>query len=343
MSKEIQKIPPGQYSTIMPESIENLSKKVYDGREKEARMDYRNGKRYLTMSQYCEGRYGGRIVKIPLSSGCSCPNRDKTRGTGGCAFCWMPPQESIGSLSEQYQIGCGRLLPKWPNARPVGYFQDYSNTHLPVRRLAALLWEAASLPGIAGLRLATRADCVDREKAALLFEVQQKTGLPVEIELGLQTVHDKTAEQLNRCHSFCEFVAGYSLLQDAGLYLCVHLINGLPGETPEMMVESARTLAALRPGGVKLHMLHLLRDTALARRYRETPFPLLSREEYVGIVCRQLEELPPETVIERLTGDGAADALLEPEWTRGKRAVLNLIDQQLARRNTRQGARVAVF
>lgn len=172
----------------------------------------------------------------------------------------------------------------------------------------------------------------------MLAKFQQSHGLPVEIELGLQTVHDRTASALNRCHSFAEFCAGFSLLREAGLYICVHLINGLPGETPEMMLESARAAGALRPGGIKLHMLHLLRATPLAARYAQEPFPLLSREEYVSVVCGQLERLPPDTVVERLTGDGAADALIAPLWTRNKRAVLNLIDRTLARRGTCQGA-----
>ena len=301
-------------------------------------MQYQNGKRYYTMSQYCRARYGGRIVKVPLLSGCTCPNRDGSRGSGGCAFCSFTPRNISKGISEQYQEGCAHLLSKWPNARPVAYFQEGSNTHLPAPSLAALLAEAAALPEAAGIRIATRADCIDREKAEMLAEFQQSRGLPVEIELGLQTVHDRTAAALNRCHSFAEFCAGFSLLREAGLYICIHLINGLPGETPEMMLESARAAGALRPGGIKLHMLHLLRATPLAARYAQEPFPLLSREEYVSVVCGQLERIPPDTVVERLTGDGAADALIAPLWTRNKRAVLNLIDWTLARRGTCQGA-----
>lgn len=300
-------------------------------------MEYRNGKRYYTMSQYCGERFGGRIVKIPLFSGCSCPNRDGTRGTGGCTFCLFTNDKDSKCLSEQYRLGCAHLLEKWPGARPVAYFQEGSNTHLPPDRLAALLGEVSSLPGLAGIRVATRADCVDREKAALLAGFQQSRGIPVEIELGLQTVHDSTAASLNRCHSYREFCEGISLLRERGLYTCIHLINGLPGETHGMMRESARMAGALRPGGVKLHMLHLLQGTPLAKQYRAEPFPLMTREEYAFVVCDQLALLPPDTVIERLTGDGPADALIAPLWTRQKRAVLNLIDQTLARRDIRQG------
>lgn len=300
-------------------------------------MRYRNGKRYYTMAQYCEERYGGRIVKIPLDWASGCPNRDGTRGTGGCSFCLFPQRNYIAELSEQYSEGLERLAGKWPGARTVAYLQQGSNTHHPPQRLRLLLEETLQLPGLAGIRIATRADCIDREKAALLAQAQRESGLPVEVELGLQTACDRTAAALNRCHSFAEFCRSASLLREEGLYVCVHLINGLPGETPGQMLESARRAGELA-NGVKLHMLHLLRGTPLARRYAQEPFALLSREEYVAVVCGQIGLLPPDVVVERLTGDGPADALIAPLWTRDKRRVLNAIDRELARRDITQGS-----
>ncbi|MEG2203602.1 MAG: radical SAM protein, partial [Oscillospiraceae bacterium] len=164
--------------------------------------------------------------------------------------------------------------------------------------------------------------------------------IPLTVELGLQTAHDRTAEALGRGHSFAEFCAGYALLRERGVRICVHLIDGLPGESADMMRETAREVAALSPDGIKLHMLHLLRGTALAARYAQTPFSLLTREQYVGIVCDQLELLPESCVIERLTGDGAAENLIAPDWTRNKRAVLNAIDAELLRRDSWQGKRI---
>lgn len=301
-------------------------------------MHYRNGKRYYTMAQYCGERYGGRIVKIPLDWGSSCPNRDGTCSVGGCSFCLFPNRINVENISEQYNKGLARLAGKWPGARPVAYLQQGSNTHHPPQRLRALLEETARLPGLAGIRIATRADCVDPERVEILDRVRQESGLPVEIELGLQTAFDGTAAALNRGHSFEAFCQGFTLLRERRFYLCVHLINGLPGETPAQMCESVRRVAALYPDGVKLHMLHLLRGTLLAQRYQREPFPLLEREEYVAVVCEQIGLLPPDVVIERLTGDGAADALIAPLWTRDKRRVLNAIDRELVHRDITQGS-----
>ena len=297
-------------------------------------MQYLNGKRYYTMAQYCRQRFGGRIVKIPLYSGMSCPNRDKTKGTGGCTFCpggEMPLEQH--SLSAQYQAGLA-LAGKWPDARPVAYFQSFSNTYAPVEQVGAMLSEALALRP-AGIRLATRADCIDGEMASLLAHFSQKTVL--ELELGLQTVHDTTAQAINRGHTFAEFCEGFRLLKQYNIYTCVHLINGLPQETSDMMLASVKAVAALRPGGVKLHMLHLLDGTPLAAAWRQSEFPLLSQQEYVAIVCEQLRYFHPRTVIERLTGDGDKKTLIAPLWTRNKRGVLNAIDGVLARQNIRQG------
>lgn len=298
-------------------------------------MQYLNGKRYYTMAQYCRQRFGGRIVKISLSSGMSCPNRDGTKGIGGCTFCLGGAEFSDERipLSVQYKTGLA-LTNKWQDAKPVIYFQNFSNTYAPLARVEALLSEALALHP-AGIRLATRADCINREMADLLACFSEKTVL--ELELGLQTVHDATAQAINRGHTFAEFCEGISLLKQRNIYVCVHLINGLPQEKPDMMLTSAKTLAALRPDGIKLHMLHVVSGTPLAATYSQSAFPLLSQQEYVDVVCNQLRYFHPETVIERLTGDGDKRTLIGPVWTRNKRGVLNAIDSALAHQDIWQG------
>ncbi|WMJ82530.1 TIGR01212 family radical SAM protein [Oscillospiraceae bacterium LTW-04] len=298
-------------------------------------MQYLNGKRYYTMAQYCRERFGSRIVKISLNSGLSCPNRDGVKGTGGCTFCSGGTEAALAQLplSAQYHAGL-TTVDKWRGAKPVAYFQSFSNTYAPIERVEALLNEAIALHP-AGIRLATRADCIDRDMAELLVRFSEKTVL--ELELGLQTVHDATAQAINRGHTFEEFCSGFRLLKQRKIYVCVHLINGLPQETPDMMLTSAKILAALRPDGIKLHMLHVLSGTPLAEIYRQHAFPLLSQQEYVAVVCSQLRYFHPETVIERLTGDGDRRTLIAPIWTRNKRSVLNAIDGALAHQNIWQG------
>lgn len=299
-------------------------------------IQYLNGKRYYTMAQYCRQKFGGRIVKIPLYSGFSCPNRDGTKGTGGCIFCPGGAETVLERLPllAQYHAGLA-LADKWPGAKKVAYFQNFSNTYASIERVETLLKDALLLPELAGIRLATRADCIDSNMADLLTRIAEKTVL--ELELGLQTVHDATAQAINRGHTFAEFCEGLYHLQKRRIYTCVHLINGLPQETTEMMLASAKTLAELRPDGIKLHMLHVVLGTPMAQTYRQREFPLLSQEDYVALVCQQLRCFHPETVIERLTGDGDKKTLLAPLWTRNKRSVLNAIDGALACQNIWQG------
>lgn len=299
----------------------------------------RDGKRYRTLARHLRETTGRRIVKIPLPSGCTCPNRDGTKGVGGCAFCTGRGGGEFSPLSlplaEAYRQGCDTLLQKWPGAAPVAYFQSFSNTYCPPEQLFSLLSSAAALPGVEGIRLATRADCLSSDIVAVLRETAET--IPLTVELGLQTANDETAYRMNRCHTTAEFCEGYDRLQKAGIPACVHLINGLPGDTQRDMLATARLVGKLRPAGVKIHMLHLLRGSALGGQYEKAPFPLLTREEYVSIVCAQLELLCPDTVIERLTGDGDRRTLLAPDWTRNKRAVLNAIDRELSRLDTWQG------
>lgn len=296
-----------------------------------------DNKRYHTLSYHNRHVHGGRVHKAVIDAGLSCPNIDGTRGCGGCIYCdggsgyFTAPALSI---SEQLERERRRIAAKFPDARIIAYFQAHSNTYTDVSNLARMLGEAVQC-GVYGVSLATRADCIDEEKAALIAAQP----VPVTVELGLQTAHDSTARLINRCHSFEEFKAGFGLLKAHGIRTCVHIINGLPQETPEMMLETARQVAALRPEGVKIHLLHVIRGTALHEMYERGEYTPLEKAEYIDIVLRQLELLPPETVIERITGDGDKSKLIAPLWSADKISVLGGIDKAMAERNTVQGKR----
>ena len=309
-------------------------------------------KRYHTYDYYLKHRYGTKCARIPIDAGFSCPNRES--GGGGCTFCsargsgdfcadtLLPPEI-------QFAKGYARLTEKWGKrmqAIPlpaIPYFQAFSNTYAPPGRLrqlyeAALCYRDADgnpVP-IPALAIATRPDCLSPETVDLLCALNRRAD--VTVELGLQSIHDETLRRIRRGHDSAAFLDGFRMLADAGIGICVHIINGLPGETREMMLETVRAVAALHPQFIKIHMLHILRGTVMAEEYARGEFSLLSCEEYVSVVCRQLELLPPETVICRLTGDGAAGDLLAPDWTKNKRAVLAAIDKTLAAQNTCQGA-----
>ncbi|MGM9613242.1 MAG: TIGR01212 family radical SAM protein [Butyricicoccus sp.] len=292
-----------------------------------------DNKRYHTYSYELKRKYGGRVARVPLDAGFTCPNRDGAKSVGGCAFCsarGSGDQVAAGGLAAQYEAGI-RKLGKWPDARYIPYLQAFSNTYAPVERLKAVYEEAISLPGAVGLAIATRADCIDAERADLLAEYAAKTDLTV--ELGLQTIHDRTNAALNRGEGFAEFERAVHLLRARGISVWAHLIDGLPGETRDMMVQSVRVLGQMDVQGVKIHLMHYLRGTVLEHLHHLA----MTREDYVAIVCDQLEVLPAEMVIGRLTGDGPAELLLAPLWSRRKREVLNAIDQELARRDSWQG------
>lgn len=294
-----------------------------------------DNKRYHTYAYALKRKYGGRVARVPLDAGFTCPNRDGTKGVGGCAFCsarGSGDQVAAGGLAAQYEAGI-RKLSKWPDARYIPYLQAFSNTYASVERLKAVYEEALRLPGVVGLAIATRADCIDAERADLLADYAAKTDLTV--ELGLQTIHDRTNAALNRGEGFAEFERAVKLLRARGIAVWAHLIDGLPGETREMMVQSARVLGQMDVQGVKIHLMHYLRGTALEPLHALA----MTREDYVAVVCDQLEVLPASMVIGRLTGDGPAELLLAPLWSRRKREVLNAIDQELVRRDSWQGKR----
>lgn len=301
-----------------------------------------DNKRYHTWNYYLRHRYGKKVCKIPLNAGFSCPNRDGTCGVGGCTYCSGLQSGDFGgdpacSIETQFAQMKAIFDQKWPGSCYIAYFQAGTNTYAPVNVLRKTFEPALALPGVVGLSVATRADCLPKPVLDYLEELSRRTDLTV--ELGLQTVHDQTARLINRGHDYHTFLRGYGELTRRGIPVCIHLINGLPGEDLDMMLQSVRQVAALRPFAVKLHLLHLLRETPLAAQYKAHPFPLLKKDEYVRLICDQLELLPPQTVIQRLTGDGDRRALIGPLWSLRKREVLNAIDQEMVRRDTVQGAR----
>ncbi len=297
-----------------------------------------DNKRYHTLNYHFRRTYGKKLYKAVIDCGFTCPNIDGTKGTGGCIFCdGGSGYFTRGSLSvsEQLESERKRINKKWGNVPIIAYFQANTNTYAPVEKLREVCKTVLECPEVAGISIGTRADCLPDDIMKLLVEISHKTSLTV--ELGMQSVHQQTIDLINRCCTHEEFLHGYNKLKSAGIRTCLHIINGLPGETEEMMLETARQTAELAPDGVKLQMLHVIKGTELAEMYENGEVPLLSRDEYIDIIVKQLEVLPPETVIERITGDGDKSKLIAPLWSADKIAVLGGIDKRLAELDTWQG------
>ena len=303
-----------------------------------------SNKRYQTFDYYMKQRFGGKCAKISLDAGLSCPNIDGTVGCGGCIYCsgGSSGAQGTGSLREQYDAGVAKAVSKWNVSRFVPYLQAHTNTYAPVEKLSEIYNEARMLPGAVMLAVATRADCLSNGVIKLLNETSEK--IPLLVELGLQSVHDITAKRINRGHTYEEFLDGYSRLRSSGknILVALHLINGLPGEDTHMMLESARKVAALRPHMVKLHLLHVLKDTPLEKMYECGEYSTMEREDYIDTVVRQIELFAPDTVIARITGDAPDDLLTAPDWCRRKTAIANDIDKELYKRNSCQGKHFVV-
>jgi len=299
-----------------------------------------SNKRYHTWNFHLRRTFGSKVFKVPLNAGFTCPNIDGTKGIGGCSFCSSKGSgDFAGNVKEPLRIQFDnireKMHQKWPNAKYIVYFQANTNTYASLEVLRQYFEEALSYPNVVGLSIATRADCISEETADYLTGLSKRTYLIV--ELGLQSIFDQTGERVNRCHTYQEFLHGYHMLQSRNINVCIHLINGLPGETLQMMTESVRAVAKLRPHSIKLHLLHVLRGTRIAREYERGEFQLMDLSEYVSLICDQLELLPAETVIQRVTGDGGKDELIGPKWSLKKFVVMNEIDKEMKRRNSFQG------
>lgn len=293
-----------------------------------------SNKRYYTYDYYLRKTYGGKCAKVTLDAGFTCPNIDGTRAYGGCIYCssrgsgdFAP--DAMLSLSEQYRIQTEKITEKWQTPRFIPYLQAHTNTHAPIERLRAVYREVLALPGAVAFHIATRADCLSDEVTELLSEVADV--LPLTVELGLQTVSDTTAAMIGRAHTYAEFLDGYERLRARVPHarIAVHIINGLPGEGEGEMLDTVHELARIRPDEVKIHLLHVLRNTRLADIFLAGKYTPMTREAYVDTVVKQLRMLPPETVIGRLTGDGKGEDLLAPLWSTKKLTVINEIDKKM--------------
>ncbi len=296
-------------------------------------------KRYLTLDSVLKNEFGEKTVKIPLNAGLSCPNRDGKAALGGCSYCSTSLSGEFAgnpceSIAEQFRKTKTLYLNKWGETKYIAYLQAGSNTYADVPTLERIYDSCLSLP-VVGLSVATRADCLQEDVLDLLSEINSKTYLTV--ELGLQSSSDETARLINRGHTYARFLDGYNALRERNIRVCVHIINGLVGETREDMLATVRDVALLKPYELKIHLMHVIKGTLDEKRFLSGELKTLSKEEYISIVCDQLELLPPETAIGRLTGDGEKSTLVAPLWSVDKRSVLGSIDHELKVRDSWQG------
>ena len=301
-----------------------------------------SNKRYFTYDYYLRKKYNKKLARIPLDMGLSCPNIDGRCGVGGCIYCSSRGSGDFAEsatlpLREQYNRARERLSSKWSTEHCIAYFQAHTNTYAPLDFLKKNFEEALTFDGLQAISMATRADCLEPEICAYLAELAEK--IPLTVELGLQSSSDKTASLINRGHDFKTFCEGYQRLRAASdkIEICVHIILGLPDEDEEAMMNTVRDVAALAPEQVKIHLLHIIRNTVMADIYERGEYMPLTKEQYVSLAVKALELLPPDTVVARITGDGHPDDLLAPEWSRKKVSVINDIDKRLYELGTYQG------
>ena len=295
-----------------------------------------SNKRYHTVDYYYKNKFGYKVSKINLDANFTCPNIDGTKGFKGCIYClkgssdYNKNNDLLTQFNEKKEI----ILRKWPNSKYIGYFQANSNTYANVNILKEK-YELILNQGVIGLSIATRSDCITDECLDYLDELNKKTFLT--IELGLQTIHDKTSILINRCHTLECFNNMVYKLRKRNINVVVHIINGLPYETKDMMIETVKYLNKLDIQGIKIHMLSVVKNTELAKMYEKEKFHILTKDEYIEIVCEQLKYLREEIVIHRITGDPKIDDLIEPKWITNKRQILNDIDKYMVKFNIYQG------
>lgn len=297
-------------------------------------------KRYHTLDYYYKEKFHSKVFKISLNAGFSCPNLDGTVGFGGCIYCSKTGSGEFAgckedSLKQQFDNIKKIMLKKWPSGKFIGYFQARTNTYADVNILKKLYETVLSFDNVIGLNIATRPDSISEECLDYLTELNKKTYLT--IELGLQTTNEKTAKLINRCHTLECFESMVKKLRERNIDVVVHIINGLPYETKENMLNTVKYLNTLDIQGIKIHMLSILKDTPLEKLYQQKKFKVLNKEEYIDIVIEQLELLRPEIVIHRITGDPKVEDLIEPNWLIKKFCVLNDIDKEMVRRQSYQG------
>ena len=302
-----------------------------------------DNKRYHTLTYYYKKKFNAKVCKVSLNANFTCPNIDGKVGFGGCIYCSKlgsgdyagNPNES---LIEQFEKGKEVMQRKWPNAKFIAYFQANTNTYAPIERLKECFEPFIERDDCIGLSIATRSDSITDECLDYLEDISKRTYLI--IELGLQTIHKKTSKLINRCSTLDNFDKMVKKLKQRNINVVVHIINGLPYETEEMMIETVKHLNDLNIDGIKIHMLGILKDTPLEKYYQNNKFHILTKEEYVNIVVKQLEYLSEEIVIHRLTEDPNPNDIIEPTWLTKKFTILNEIDKIMSTKNLYQGDKV---
>jgi uncharacterized protein len=297
--------------------------------------------RYRTYKQYLKEHFSAKVYKIPLDAGFTCPNIDGTVAVGGCTYCdnksFSPNSRGPArSVSEQMIDGMAFYRNRYGAEKFIAYFQAFTNTHGPVDRMGPLYDEALSFPGVVGLSIGTRPDCVPDEVLDLLSGMGGRTHLWV--EYGLQTKHDETLRRLNRGHTCAQFLDAVQRTHLRKIPVCAHVILGLPGETHEMMMGTAETISRTGVQALKIHHLYISKNTALEKEHRERPIPVFGIEAYVSMVCDFLERMPPEMIIERLMGEMNEQFVVAPRWGLTKSEILDRIDEEFSRRGTQQGS-----
>lgn len=292
-----------------------------------------DNKKYYTLNYYYRNKYNSKVFKVSLNAGFGCPNK---KNGNGCIYCLNGSGENRGmSLTEQFNIVKNTMEKKWKNSKYIGYFQADTNTYAPLSKLKECYESILNIDGVIGLNIATRPDSITDEVYDYLEELSKRTDLVVEI--GLQTIHEKTAKLINRGHSLECFNECIKELRKRNINVVVHIINGLPYESKEDMIETIKYVSNLDIQGIKIHMLFILKGTELEKMYNLTHFHVLTKEEYIDIVCDQLEYLREDIVVNRITGDPIKELTVEPKWLFKKFCVLNDIDKEMVRRDSYQG------
>ncbi len=292
---------------------------------------FEDGQRYNSLSSYLKIEFGSKTIKLSIDGGFTCPNRDGTKGFGGCIFC---SSNGSGEFASNIETQIQLLSDKWPNALYLAYFQNHTNTYAPVEELREKYYSVLNNPKIKGLVIGTRPDCLSDDVLDLLEEINKTHFMWV--ELGLQSIHEKTADFINRCYDLSVFDDAMERLNKRGIKVVVHLILGLPGETKEEMLSSVDYVAHKNIFGIKLHLLNVVKGSALEKDYSNY-IPFESIEEYAKLVVKALELIPPEVTIHRLTGDAPRKILISPPWSYKKRTILNTINEELRKSKTYQG------
>lgn len=297
-------------------------------------------KRYHTWNYHLRNKFGKKIFKVALEGGFDCPNRDGTVAFGGCTFCSAAGSgdfagDRVDPIPVQFEKIKNKMHEKWQDGEYIAYFQAFTNTHAPLEVLKEKYEAALAIPGVVGLSIATRPDCLPHDVVEYLAELNERTYLWV--ELGLQTVHEKTSNIINRAHDMQCYYDGVAKLRKHNINICTHIINGLPLEDYDMMMETARVVSQMDVQGIKIHLLHLLKGTPMVKQYEKGMLEFMDQETYVKLVADQLEILPEEMIIHRITGDGPIDLMIGPMWSVNKWEVLNGIDDELKKRDSYQG------